>query len=632
MSNIAKRQTDLVATEHGDITASTVMLNKAQVETYLDNLCTDINTELNKKIGGYSFVTRTPTSSDIEVFDLYVGDNDNPSGTLSPSGNPNEWTSDSISIDFEGPAVLTRRVASEELQLVAYSLDLYYTDDSEPTWSYTVDGDGTASVDDDVITLTGDGPGLKLRRRVTSGEKVLTVDPFTITQVESSENMSIEIGALPTGLTNVSRDAFLVIDCSSISDVPQLTWPSNYVPSYEMLGNLKLEPLAKNIFRITETGNDSFIVTKFVQLAPVQPYWIVKNTAGEIIGKMEALTNNSWRADNISDFIDGYGNGYMVLERVEMSVPDRVGYRCQWHPYNEPASVDYVFIGEGDDLVDADATTIKFRSTDDMKQDIMEMDLVSADSMPPRNRYKLSTSSDVADAIKLIANAIGAEEVSSSGILTDKANVSDVYTKDQADDRFLREHQQLQPIYGGNGQKFTGDWKFYRVVGDNPDVGGVDVTSQVHNKTPVYTEGYWYIDDCVIDGDTMTSTVGEYGADAEVLYYEAVSDPAGESVSLTYKAVRAKNPIIGYVLGDQTPHLQPQGNYLTEHQSWNDVKPSGGIPKTDLASTVQTSLDKADALASKIAAAAAVAISDSNDITVRELRTAILAIQAALVS
>ena len=34
--------------------------------------------------------------------------------------------------------------------------------------------------------------------------------------------------------------------------------------------------------------------------------------------------------------------------------------------------------------------------------------------------------------------------------------------------------------------------------------------------------------------------------------------------------------------------------FLTEHQTWSDVKPSGGIPATDMASAVQTSLDKAD--------------------------------------
>lgn len=34
--------------------------------------------------------------------------------------------------------------------------------------------------------------------------------------------------------------------------------------------------------------------------------------------------------------------------------------------------------------------------------------------------------------------------------------------------------------------------------------------------------------------------------------------------------------------------------YLTAHQSWNDVKPSGGIPASDLAAAVQTSLGKAD--------------------------------------
>lgn len=49
-SNIAKRYADLSAPDFGDIAANVKMLNKTQVETYLDNLCTDLNSALDGKV------------------------------------------------------------------------------------------------------------------------------------------------------------------------------------------------------------------------------------------------------------------------------------------------------------------------------------------------------------------------------------------------------------------------------------------------------------------------------------------------------------------------------------------------------------------------------------------------------
>ena len=46
-SSIAKRQTGLSAPQFGNIAANVDMLNKAQVETYLDNLCSDINSAVD---------------------------------------------------------------------------------------------------------------------------------------------------------------------------------------------------------------------------------------------------------------------------------------------------------------------------------------------------------------------------------------------------------------------------------------------------------------------------------------------------------------------------------------------------------------------------------------------------------
>ena len=49
-SNIAKRYAELSAPDFGDIAANVKMLNKTQVETYLDNLCSDLNTALDGKV------------------------------------------------------------------------------------------------------------------------------------------------------------------------------------------------------------------------------------------------------------------------------------------------------------------------------------------------------------------------------------------------------------------------------------------------------------------------------------------------------------------------------------------------------------------------------------------------------
>ena len=49
-SNIAKRYAELSAPDFGDIAANVKMLNKTQVETYLDNLCSDLNSALDGKV------------------------------------------------------------------------------------------------------------------------------------------------------------------------------------------------------------------------------------------------------------------------------------------------------------------------------------------------------------------------------------------------------------------------------------------------------------------------------------------------------------------------------------------------------------------------------------------------------
>lgn len=134
---------------------------------------------------------------------------------------------------------------------------------------------------------------------------------------------------------------------------------------------------------------------------------------------------------------------------------------------------------------------------------------------------------------------------------------------------FISQHQQLTPVYGGNGDVFS-DWV---VIPDNDGLLSVK----------------WLEDSGVGDGWFLWDTeAGNY------VSYEAKGNAQSTSLSWTESdadytatATRTENPIIGYTLGTQsTKPLQPQGDYYQ--------KPQGGIPASDMASGVQTSLGKAD--------------------------------------
>lgn len=60
-SSIAKRQEGLSATQFGSIAANVAMLNKSEVETYLDNLCSDLNTALDGKVDSVSAADNSVT-------------------------------------------------------------------------------------------------------------------------------------------------------------------------------------------------------------------------------------------------------------------------------------------------------------------------------------------------------------------------------------------------------------------------------------------------------------------------------------------------------------------------------------------------------------------------------------------
>ena len=102
--------------------------------------------------------------------------------------------------------------------------------------------------------------------------------------------------------------------------------------------------------------------------------------------------------------------------------------------------------------------------------------------------------------------------------------------------------------------------------------------------------GYWGVDDSYLifgtgDADATTITLED-----DTMY---AGDPIVEYV-VTRRTVNANGLARLADLPTKTSDLTNDSGFLTSHQTWSDVKPSGGIPKTDLSSAVQTSLGKAD--------------------------------------
>ena len=112
----------------------------------------------------------------------------------------------------------------------------------------------------------------------------------------------------------------------------------------------------------------------------------------------------------------------------------------------------------------------------------------------------------------------------------------------------LQSHQQLVPVYGGNGEKYS-DW----TVSPPEIAGDVDDNAIRFNAET----GKWDL----YDGQALQISVDGTEDDLTVVF------PAGQTFpNLQMTITRTANPIIGYTLGTQTPQLQPMGNYLTQHQ------------------------------------------------------------------
>ena len=132
---------------------------------------------------------------------------------------------------------------------------------------------------------------------------------------------------------------------------------------------------------------------------------------------------------------------------------------------------------------------------------------------------------------------------------------------------FISQHQQLTPVYGGNGERFS-DWTF-------SNSGSYTITGPVQMSPDPSSEWIYVLLDHGITYPPVETFASEELARAATTqtYFGIVT------------ATRTENPIIGYTLGSQTTKpLQPKGDYA----------PATNIAKTALASGVQTSLGKAD--------------------------------------
>lgn len=148
--------------------------------------------------------------------------------------------------------------------------------------------------------------------------------------------------------------------------------------------------------------------------------------------------------------------------------------------------------------------------------------------------------------------------LNASGNLTDSGKKeSDFATAEQGAkaDSALQAHQQLVPIYGGNGQSHT-PWTVLRE--------GVDVTAQVgqpeYNPSDAGHGGNssWHFG-VVSTDDFAIPIMG--GEDATSFSWTTTLMDDG-SVSVSYSASRTANPLLGYILGAQTDKpLQPKGDY-----------------------------------------------------------------------
>jgi len=125
-------------------------------------------------------------------------------------------------------------------------------------------------------------------------------------------------------------------------------------------------------------------------------------------------------------------------------------------------------------------------------------------------------------------------------------------------------------------------WTVLRVYDSTTE----DVTSLVDQPEFYAEESTWLVN-CLSDDGEHPNPSGDESS-------TALDWPSQSGARYTATRHRVAAPVptkTSDLVNDGPDGKHP---FLTSHQTWSDVKPSGGIPKTDLASAVQTSLGKAD--------------------------------------
>lgn len=198
----------------------------------------------------------------------------------------------------------------------------------------------------------------------------------------------------------------------------------------------------------------------------------------------------------------------------------------------------------------------------------------------PPGWYPIDAGGERVGLVKGDANSVnltwGVEEAidTFTATRTRLPTMADIPTKTSQltnDSGFLTQHQQLAPIYGGNGQQY-GDWVYSGIPQDATDI-----------ELPTMEPGGRWVAQFLYGGNTYFGAVSADENATRLDFEFESSTPDTPKFNVT--ATLAFNPVIGYTLGDQTTKpLQPKGDYA----------PATDIPKAALASGVQTSLGLAD--------------------------------------
>lgn len=159
-----------------------------------------------------------------------------------------------------------------------------------------------------------------------------------------------------------------------------------------------------------------------------------------------------------------------------------------------------------------------------------------------------SSISAVISSVTAVADQLAGKANKSEMLIDVSADIAKIQLKDGLSAEVIAQHQQLEPIYGGNGERF-GEWGNFVCSGDVPP------TDFYVQWTDEYIPACWGL--FIVQGDEgRVVAPGSTNVNSTNEVFDVITG--------TVTATRTENPIVGYKLGSQdTKPLQPQGNYLT---------------------------------------------------------------------